>query len=269
MRKLYALWAMLLLCCGSVSADVTLNGMTYDDEAVSQLITVITATSPIPSHPNTKLLERAQRSLFVNPALARCKKIIVFDGIHPNDRNNADLVSRYEEYKRRCIELTINDPQFQNTTLLFCPEWGHLCGAVSYAISAVETPYVFMHQHDLVLLRDFDLNGLIATMTINPNIKHVHLRPAASHGWLSWFKYIDNVVDGPSFVPLLRCGAWTDQCHVASVQYYNDFVLPQCHNTFMEAVLCRKEQLAVEELGIDEGHKPYGTYVYGTLQDAP
>jgi len=77
---------------------------------------------------------------------------------------------------------------------------------------------------------------------------------------------MDTCVHGPSFVPLGRLFLWSDQDHVASTEYYNEFVLPYCHLVPMEAVLDPLLQKARAILGA-QCHPFFGTYVYGTPED--
>lgn len=237
------------------ASEVSWNGKLYDDKAVAELITVITSTNPIPSIPSTKYIREAQESLLRIPALARCKKIIVFDGIPPGFESRKD---DYEEYKRRV------EQEFPNTELVFCKEWLHLAGALDEAVKHVTTPYIFMHQHDIVLIKDFDLNGLIATMEANDGIQHVLL----STGTNNYGTSADAYVEGTTFVPLSRHFTWSDMTHVTRASYYREFVLPLCRHRrgFMEWTLNGALEQARKEIGT-AGHLPFGTYLYGNLQD--
>ncbi len=241
-----------------------------DDEAVAEMITIITTTNPIPSIPSIKHIYPSQVSLFQIPAFALCKKIIVFDGINPWFRNR---VEDYEKYKKRIIKLTETDPYFANTELIFCDGWAHLAGAVGEAIKRVTTPFVFVHQHDFVLTKEFDLNRLVTTMTLNPLIKHVKLNPgycnrayAGATYDSGWDGPVDEVVEGPHCVPLCRCFGWSDNDHIARTDYYTDFVLPMCSHGAMEWFLQPALKASLAEFG-DAGHAPFGTYLYGRLQD--
>ncbi len=233
------------------------NGVVYDDDSVAEMITVITTTSPIPSIPSTKFLYEAQKSLFRIPALAKCKKIIVFDA----PRN---LTFFYPQYKKNVQFLVNHDPYFSNTKLIFCPKWVHLCGTIKEAIQHVDTPFVFIHQHDLLLIRDFDLNGIVATIAANPSVKYVAVTNANNN---DWYAPVEEGVEGVSFVPLCKVSGWSDQCHVTTVDYYTNFVLPQCDHTFMENVLQPALKKAVKERGFSDGWPPYGACVYGDLDD--
>jgi hypothetical protein len=251
----------LFLC---ESEEIVWKGVHYNDKTVSQLITVITSTSPVQSAPDTTLLYEAQKSLFKVPALAQCKKIIVFDGIRKKEKS--EFKNKYEEYKKKITQLTRSDPYFANTKLVFCSSRQHLSGAIREAIRLVDTPFVFIHQHDLVLLKEFDLNGLLASMIANPLIKHVHLYSLPNHDTYFPADQTDEIVEGPHFVPLCRTSRWTDQSHIASLDYYKNFVLPQCNKNFMERRLHPALEKAMHLSGW-EGHREFGTYLYGNLED--
>jgi hypothetical protein len=247
-----------------LAEDVVWKGETYNTEKVSELITIITSTNPIPSIPDIDHIYQAQVSLFQIPALASCKKIIVFDGIQPGYESRAN---DYELYKKRIIELTENDPYFANTQLIFSPKWEHLAGSIRQAIDHVKTPFIYVHQHDFRLKRPFDLNGVIATMVANPKIKYVRLGHAPNSYRGEWSGYPDEKVVGPHFIPLSRVFRWSDQDHVTRLDYYRDFVLPSCHKNFMEASMHPALMSSIKKYGYDEGHAPFGTYLYGDLNE--
>jgi hypothetical protein len=107
-----------------------------------------------------------------------------------------------------------------------------------------------------MLKKDFDLNGIIATLELNPLVKHVRLastlsnRSCAGDLLLSWDGPVDEVVEGVSLVALTRCFGWSDQDHVASVDYYKGFVLPHCRKGFMESSLQPLFKQALEIKGM-------------------
>lgn len=262
----YLLIILFMTWHGSCYAQaIVWDGKVYDDKTVADLITVITTTNPVPAIPSTKHIYPSQVSLCRIPALALCKKIIVFDGIQP--RFEARLKD-YQQYKRNIVKLTQSDPYFSNTTVVFCKKWVHLAGAIKEAMAHVTTPFVFIHQHDFVLQKDFDLNALIATMVANPYIKHVRLnRGLTNTEFIDWEGPIDEVTDPTFFVPLCRTCGWSDNDHVTRVDYYQQFVLPKCGRCAMENVLHWALKHSISDLGIEAGHQPFGTYLYGNLSD--
>src|SRR5271170_8133954 len=100
-------------------------------------LTLITTTSPIPSSPLTEMLEMTQSSLFLVPELRQCKKIIVFDGVHYNQRYRA---LAYELYIQNVEKLTQENPDFFNTILVINKEHKHLANSLREAIRLVDTP---------------------------------------------------------------------------------------------------------------------------------
>lgn len=252
-------------CVVLIGSEHEWNGKLYNDASVADLITVITTTNPIPSIPEVHHIYHSQKSLLLIPALSLCKKIIVFDGLQPSYKHRK---ADYDEYKRRMGDLVETDPGFANTQLVFCEEWAHLAGAIRKAMEYVTTPYVFIHQHDFVLIKDFDLNGLIATMEANENVQHVRLGlPYTNRHWLNWNPIaLDEVVLGPSFVPLCRHFVWSDNDHVTRTEYYKDFVLPLCGHGPMENYLDTLLKNSLYKIGTS-CHGAFGTYVYGGMND--
>ena len=249
------------------------NGEPLADATASGLITVITSTSLIPSTPSCKHLYPAQASLFKIPTLAQCRKLIVFDGlpIHQEHRRND-----YALYKEEVTRLTHTDSVFSNTQLHFCTEWKHLAGGLKEAMGYVTTPFVFLHQHDCILIKEFDIKGCMLSMMKNPNIKHIHLTSYPNSGChsgdmqTSWDGPVDSIVHGGSSSPLTRCFGWSDYCQVTTTDYLLDFVLPKCGHGFMESFLHAAFKEALQNKSgseIDAVHDKFGTYLYGGVED--
>lgn len=234
----------------------------YDDDAVADLITVIVTTNPIPSIPKTDYVYDTVASLYRVPALAKCKKIIVFDGIQPS---YLPRESDYNEYKANVVKLVESDTYFSNVELIFLDRWSHLVGAMTEVLKHVTTPFIFVQQHDILLQKDVDMNGLVATMMANPIVKYVHFSKNPNKqksGYIWWVEKNHEF----SYVPLCKFYGWTDLTHIARVDYYRDFVLPQCEFGFMERFLYKNFKKAFKQLKWDS-HTAFGTYLYGELSD--
>lgn len=233
----------------------------------SEKVTLITTISPCPSYPRTIFLEMSQYSFMRNiPNFEAMPKIIVCDGI----RNPADAPA-YEEFKARLQKLAASHPHFQNTKLIFCTEFKCLVGAVKEALKTVTTEYVFLHQDDFELVKPLDLDGLVAAMDENHNIKHVRLNSGMNllGKSNSYDRLIDDCIEGGTSFPLLRTGGWSDNDHIARKDYYEEFVMPTIGEeaTFMEHIM---NQLEMKDLGEDiNRHTKYGTYLYGTFEEGP
>lgn len=240
----------------------------FSEKSLADKVTIIITTSPIKSNPKTDIIEASQKSLFLNPSLRDCRKIIVFDGVNENGygENLADVKARYEEYKRRLIALTQDpsNPYFKNTTLLFLDEFKHQAWALEEAMKLVTTPFIYSHQHDVMIIRKFDVVNLIRTMEENPNIKVVRIcngenRPNLFDG------PVDTHVEGISYVPLVRSFRFSDSEHFTTVKYYQEMVFPKVrgHN-FAEHWMMEPDFLA-HQREIIENHTLYGIYVYGRI----
>lgn len=243
-----------------------------NDDKASELITVITTTHPICSVPSDEHLYLAQASLFINPVLAKSKKIIVFDGVAPGFK---DRSMNYELYKQQIKHLQKTDPFFENTELIFCKQWVQLSGTIRQALKYVTTPFVFIHQHDMCFTKKFNITASLCSMLANKNIKWIQFggRPNFAHKGdmqTSRFGLIDEYVEGGSFIPLTRVFGWSDHTHLASVDYYTNFIMPMCKANYMEDTVCRNFKKALLNKSWEEMntvHLKFGTYLYGNLED--
>ncbi len=271
MRKAWIVLFIILVQMGHAN-NYFANGELIDDERAAQLITVIITTSPTPSMPSLKHLYPACTSLFKVPAFAKCKKIIVFDGLPPKYANRA---RDYKKYKKRVKMLIEQDQRFSNTKLVFCDKWVHLSGALREAMQHVTTPFVFIHQHDMQLVKEFDLNGCLASMLLNPNIKYIHLtiednQHESGEMFSPWYGLVDSYIEGVNLVCLTRYFGWSDYAHVTTAKYMREFVLPRCSHGRMETWLqhdFKQALLGKDFYEIDDVHPEFGTYLYGDIDD--
>ena len=241
---------------------VALVGCLFASESqewkIEDKLTLITSTSPIPSNPSTNMLEITQKSLFKNEDFAKCKKIIVFDGVPPGKE---DMTEAYEQYKANAVKLTQTSPYFQNTELVFCEEHMHLSWALREAMKRVTTPFVFVHQHDFLLAKPVDVEGVIRSMEANPMLKHIRLSRRRNMRTY-WDGMIDEKVPEPHYVPLCRTFGWSDNDHFSPLSYYQDFVFPRIPRKGpMERFLHRQEKRGLRRNR--KAQEIFGTYLYG------
>lgn len=236
---------------------------------VAEHLTFITTTNPIPSIPSTDIIYESMKSFYRVKELRGCKKIIVFDGIQPGYEHRKE---DYEQYKKNIKALTETSPYFANTTLVFCPQWSHIAGAVKTALEQVRTPFIFLHQHDFLLQKDINVSSLVKTMRKNASIKHVRLNqwrnlPHKKTGYhYSFDGDVDSKVQGPCPIALCRTFGWSDNDHFARTDYYKDFVLPHCKFGAMEWFMDAMLKKALQDHG-DTGHDLFGTYLLGDIKD--
>lgn len=185
--------------------------------------------------------------------------IIVFDGV-PIQQSYRTLA--YELFIKNVEKLVQENPAFANTKLVINREHKHLANSLREAIKIADTPYVLVHQHDFALARPFDAITLIESMDRNPNIKMVRFNKWPNIGnW--WDGEVDDYVEGGTLAPLTRTFGWSDNDHIARLDYYIDFVLPKVTwNGAMEWFVHNPEKCK-------QNHLEFGTYIYGAPGEAP
>ena len=253
--KMAARWQVLItaiLCGFSLFAG----------ESLADKLTIITTTSPIPSNPSTVMLEKTQASLSNLCGAEECKRIIVFDGVDPK---KAEIAKFYPEYKENVEKLVSTHQVFKNTELVFCNDHLHLTGAIKTAMEKVTMPFVFIHQHDFAIRRKVDTLGILRSMEENPRLKHIRL-PKISNVETQFEHHIDDVIEGPCYVPLLRTFSWSDNDHFSSVAYYRTEIFPRVTRRWpMEWVIHAIEKASTLE--DPRNHEQFGTYSYGERGD--
>lgn len=132
----------------------------------------------------------------------------------------------------------------------------------------VRTDFVFVQQHDLPLIRGFDLNAVMACLAENPEVRHVRLNRRANLpvGWDRTGLFAEHRTPQ---LTLTRTGCWSDQSHIASVAYYKTVVLPQLSGarTFPEDIMNRF--MRADEATLFAAHATLGTYIYGPPGSPP
>ena len=223
------------------------------------LITTVIATSPVPTIPMIEHIRTTIESLGYVKMLAESRVVIIFDG-------TKESVMLYEEYKKSVALYCASKP---NIKLVFLKEWGHLSGVMEQALCHVFTPFIFVQQHDLPIIRSFELDRVLLCMQNDKLVRHVRLnrRSNLPVGWddTSLFGAYKN-----PWVPLTRTGCWSDQSHITTKEYYLKVVLPAVSGkkVFMEDILNKQ----IHRLPLDiaeEAHRRLGTFIYGSPGSLP
>jgi hypothetical protein len=237
-----------------------LLGQMRSRPAAQNRITTILSTSPIPSMPDISHIRRTIESLSFVPELEQSHIIVVFDAVRDGACEHI-----YNQYKTRVSDFCSTR---RNISMLQLKEWGHLSGVLSRALQLVDTPFLFIQQHDLPLIRPFALDAVLHCLLEDPLVKHVRLNRR------------NNLVVGwdrtPLFSPyetphvsLTRTGCWSDQSHVTTQRYYLKIVLPAIRGKmcFPEDVLNPSKNLDATTLACL--HRRLGTFIYGSPGESP
>ena len=202
-----------------------------DASYVSDLLTVVVCSSPVPSNPETQTIRAVFHSLSRATGLAGCAKIIHFDG--PQAILPPPRIKAYADFKARVRELSEKDGDFSRSSVYESDSFLFSAHNLAAAISHVNTSFLLNLQHDYELAKPFDAPNLLRTMLALPIVRHVRLNMRPNYPPRGFDGVVANASGllGPkALVPLTRTCGWSDSPHVASTSYYRDFVIPKNKN---------------------------------------
>lgn len=189
-----------------------LAGWRPTPSALSELITVVIPTSPIPSHPDLGIIDATLGSL-TEAGLMGCEVIITADGVRPEQQHRAPA------YEAATYELVQRAQRHFNVLPMVFTGHQHQARMARAALDQVRTPLVLYVEHDTPLTGAIDWLGLC----------NVLLGGAA---YLVRFHHETHVldehrhlmVDDQAFriasVDLWRCAQWSQRPHLARSDYY-------------------------------------------------
>lgn len=291
---------------------------------VAKTLTLIISTSPAEHHCNVGLMLQVMRSLQANPALHLCRKLIVFDAM-PGDADrqsaqaegnladsgerwvphgNDKLAIAYDAYKKALKQACDQgDPAMHEVELLFMPKWGHLVGTVRYAMENLSTPYVLLHQHDLLLSNNFTSSHVVSILQmlaqrkanyvlLNRDVNFVRRSTqyfqAAPHRpdlWRVFWRKHHLELENLEHTALTPFVGYSDQTHLARTQWVKDCVLRRVgerkccmeftlHETLLLAWLHQKDKWEKTFMlgGMDDGPYIYDSqkngYCWADVEDS-
>jgi hypothetical protein len=189
-------------------------------------VSLIVVTSPIPSHPDTNLIDTAVESVLkMNYSFS--EMIISYD----KDRNNT---SSYKTYKKR---MKSKYPQFKHLEL---EEHGHFIGTFHNALNYCKTKHFFLLQHDIRLIGKFPIQecldskvdwNIIATHHFKPEECEKDI-PEPTH----WFPIMKKTRDKN----LLKSYGWSERIFLSKRNWMMDKIHEYYHKgktvNFIESI---------------------------------
>lgn len=145
--------------------------------SASELVTLVVTTSPIPSHPSLVLLRTLLNSFRKHLVdFEHYNLLLVCDGFSRSDGKD-QLCSKeaYQQFLDSVQELCASGElgNCQILELKSCHGYGL---ALSAALAEVVTEFVFVVQHDWLLVKDVDLGPVVNAMDLDATIKYVGLQ---------------------------------------------------------------------------------------------
>jgi hypothetical protein len=182
-------------------------------------VTVLVATSPIASNPDTALIETTMAS--VRHHLPDADIVLMVDGPRPDlpdDRRGA-----YTEYTRRLLWLA--NHRWDRCTPLLFPEWRHQVAMTAEALDHVHTPVILFVEHDtpLEVADDLPLNlAALAAPVLAGEADVVRLSHESEILSVHRHLMLDPGPVDVAGVPLVRTRQWSQRPHLASTAYYRE-----------------------------------------------
>jgi len=198
----------------------------------NELLTLVVLAHPVKSNPDTCLMDRTLDSLkFLNldPGTR-----VVLSHDYPHRKLDKFRKDNFQNYLQKITKRFSGSQDYLVTTT---PRHSVLSGNIRHALNFVDTKYVLFVQHDLAFSGQVNIHALLSAMEDSSEIRHVRFNKRANNVKEGWDFYLQERRDfvqlktwSTSFgnLELLRTLAWSDQNHLASVDYYKSVVLPLC-----------------------------------------
>lgn len=189
-------------------------------------ITVVIPTSPLPSHPSTRIIDETIES--VRYHLPKSDIILTFDGVHPKQRKMADAYEKYKmEMYWRCLH------KYTNILPISFKNYTHQSGMMHEAMKHIKTDLVLYVEGDAPLTKDeidwvkciyLLLNG--DAYTIRYHFENVIPQDHKS------------LMIGKPENGFQRTIQWSQRPHLSTKVYYEDLLkqFPKDAKTFIEDV---------------------------------
>jgi hypothetical protein len=192
--------------------------------SMSEQITVVIPTSPIPSHPSTAIIDRAIAS--VRAQLPNSTLIVSIDGVE------GEIPESYEIFKRLSARVFGKSLLFERHL--------HQSGMLPLSLECMDTPLLLYLEHDWELLPDIpwaELSQLILSGEYNYIKLHAAPRISPWHEHLMAERVMHKI--GEVFVPIIKTIQWSQNPHLASTQFYREKILPHCEGKtdFIENIM--------------------------------
>jgi hypothetical protein len=250
------------------------------DSSLLDQVTIVLTTSPVRTHPSTRLIEETFLSFALTPELSACKKIIVADGVKIKDQSKfrsgmvtTEADAAYRHYLHRLSHL-IRTPgsSLHGAALISLQERHGFAHALRRGLMRVTTPYILVAQHDRSFRRTVPMQDVIESMSRDDAINYVGFPTSSTVDYIRLIrdKYAMKISPIPSsvnpdisFVPLVQ---WYDSMHIAKTEFYKSriFGMQRFVNLppggFIEDTLGQAMLATIKQEGM-MAHAQYGMFI--------
>jgi hypothetical protein len=214
-------------------------------------MTVVISTSPIPSHPSTKIIDETIKSIRHHLG---CKIIITIDGVR---KEQTHMKPAYEQYIRKLLWKC--NFEYSNVVPVIFEKHMHQSGMLREVLRMIDTPLMMYVEHDTPLVTDrfIDWNYL----------KKVLLRKEA---YCIRFHFEEIIPEEHKYLmigepedDLQRTAQWSQRPHIARTDFYRNIskFFSEESNCFIEDLIYGHVVGAYQRSGI-EGWKRWRLFIY-------
>lgn len=197
-----------------------------DLPVITEDITVVIPTSPIPSHPSTQIIGQCICEL--ERILPESPIIVMADGSEDES---------YFNYLNNLCERFVYNPDFW---VQEHSEHVHQSGMLKEALDGVKTPFVLYLEHDWILLNEIPWRefmdilsvGYINTIKlhaaprIHPYYEHLMLDRILYQQGGFYDRYQDSI--GGEAYGFIKTIQWSQNPHLCRTDFYREKILPYC-----------------------------------------
>jgi hypothetical protein len=183
-------------------------------------VTIILATSVLPSHPSTKMIDETIKSVRVH--FPTNEIIMQIDGLR---KEQSDRRKDYDEYKNRILWKCLHE--YKNVVPIIFDEHSHQSTMMRNTIDLIQTSLILYVEADAPLTIDQPIDwqkclDLIEYEKANTIRFHFETSIPEPHQHLML-----GLEDG-----FMKTSQWSQRPHLTRVKYYKKIVLPSCKDKF-------------------------------------
>ncbi len=189
-------------------------------------LTVLVSTSPIPSHPSTKIIEETVAS--VRYWLPDAPMVVMCDGVREEQE---DRRADYDDYLHRVMWLCSH--AWGDALPLVADNHQHQANMTRRALTLVDTPLILFMEHDTPLVTDCPIDWpAVQAALLADELDLIRFHYESLILEVHQYLMLDQTVRTIEGCPVLRTTQWSQRPHVARADYYrrllDDWFPPTC-----------------------------------------
>ena len=177
-------------------------------------ITIVIASSVLPSHPDTRIIDEAIRS--IRHYFPKNEIIIQIDGLRSERFNRKD---DYDEYKNRILWKSLHEDT--NILPIIFNDHSHQTTMMFETIDVIKTPLMLYVEADAPITTDLDIDWDKCITAIESGFANTIRFHFESHIPEEHYHLMYGIENG-----FMKTTQWSQRPHLTTVDYYKRIILP-------------------------------------------